>query len=238
MFRLLLWKEWKENLWKLWFCGLASIAFVAMLFRIRIIPDMANCFWISLIQMFVVPIIYSMDIFSGEMSNRTIHLLFKIPVHRWMLFFSKYLVSIAGIILTFVISGVLMEFMAQGRESEIYFLLKMSFSFCIASIILFTWFSAFGCQTTSEAGSLVAMFSVIIGWGIFLFWAGICSVQWAMPLVPYFIPYAFVADAPTVHIGSWSIKYNLLRAVLSQSMPAVLVLVIACFRYVKIRRYL
>ena len=99
---MLLWKEGKENLWKLWFCGGASVVFTIMLFRIRIIPDFANCILISFIQMFAVPVIYSLDIFSGEISNRTVHLLFKIPVPRWMLFLSKYVVSATGIILIFL----------------------------------------------------------------------------------------------------------------------------------------
>ena len=116
MFRTLLWKEWQENLWKLCFCGAASVVFTAMLFRMRIVPDLVNCIVISFAQMFVVPIVYSLDIFSGEISNRTIHLLFKIPVQRWMIFFSKYLICAAGIVLTFLVSAVLMELMAQGRR--------------------------------------------------------------------------------------------------------------------------
>jgi len=103
MFGMLLWKEWRENLWKLWFCGAASVVFTFMLFRIRIVPDVSNCMLISLVQMFVVPVVYSLDIFSGEVSNRTIHLLFKIPVERWMIFFSKYLVSVLGMVLIFAI---------------------------------------------------------------------------------------------------------------------------------------
>ena len=50
MFGMLLWKEWKENFWKLLFCGAASVVFTIMLFRIRIIPDYSNCILISFIQ--------------------------------------------------------------------------------------------------------------------------------------------------------------------------------------------
>ncbi len=96
MFAQLFWKEWKENLWKLWFCCVVSVGFVGILFRIRVVPDMGNCFLISIVQLFVVPIIYALDIFSGEMSSRTIHLLFKIPVERTKMFFSKYLASFSG----------------------------------------------------------------------------------------------------------------------------------------------
>jgi ABC-type transport system involved in multi-copper enzyme maturation permease subunit len=182
MFRRILWKEWKENLWKLWFCGGAGIAFTIMLFRMRIIPDVANCVLISLIQMFVVPVVYALDIFSGEVSNRTVHLLFKIPIQRWIIFFSKYL--------------------------------------------LFTWFCAFGCQSRSEASSLIVMFSVFIGWGIVFLWSSLCHVIW----IERFVPYSFLLMRIT--------KVGLVETVFSQSLAFVVVLGVACYRYVSIRRYL
>jgi ABC-type transport system involved in multi-copper enzyme maturation permease subunit len=224
MFRMLLWKEWRENLWKLWFCGAASIAFTAMLFRIRIVPDISNCMLISMVQMFVVPVVYSLDIFSGEMSNRTIHLLFKIPVKRWMIFFSKYLVSAIGMALIFVVSGVLMELLTHGREARELFLLKTNLLYGTASLFLFTWFCVFGCQSRSEAGSLGVMFSVFIGWGIVFFWATICEVTWAAPFVPYSI---------TKLTTGWSVV-----AIIFQSLVSVAVLGVACYRYASIRRYL
>ena len=93
-------------------------------------------------------------------------------------------------------------------------------------MVLFTWFSAVGCQSKSEAGSLVAIFSVIIGWGIFFFWAETCEVQWAAPFVPY------------VFVGDISIKVDFLKAFVSQGAVLIGVIGIACFRYIKIKRYL
>ncbi len=226
MFGMLLWKEWKENLWKLWFCGGASVVFTIMLFRIRIIPDFANCILISFIQMFVIPVIYSLDIFSGEISNRTVHLLFKIPVPRWMLFFSKYLVSAVGIILIFLISGLLMEFMSRGRETQVLFLLKTNSHYGMAALVFFTWFCAFGCQSRSEAGSLIAIFGVFIGWGIVLLWSNLCEVAWA----ERFVPYSLLLMRIT--------KVGFTGAGFSQILASAAVLGIACYRYISIRRYL
>jgi ABC-type transport system involved in multi-copper enzyme maturation permease subunit len=226
MFAMLLWKEWKENLWKLLFCGVASAAFTTMLFRIRIIPDYANCVLISFIQMFAVPVIYSLDIFSGEISNRTVHLLFKIPVPRWMLFFSKYIVSIAGIALIFLITGLLMEFISRGREAQVMFLFLTNSLCGTAALVLFTWFCAFGCQSRSEAGSLVVMFGVLIGWGIVYFWSSICEVTWAERFVPYSVTLMRITKIGPV----WTF--------LSQIPAFAAVLFIACYRYVSIRRYL
>jgi ABC-type transport system involved in multi-copper enzyme maturation permease subunit len=223
---MLLWKEWKENLWKLCFCGLASVVFTAMLFRIRIIPDLANCVLISFIQVFTIPLIYSLDIFSGEISNRTVHLLFKIPVRRWMLFFSKYLISVLGIVLIFLITSVLMEFMARGREAQVLYLMKINSLYGTAALILFTWFCAFGCQSRSEAGSLVIMFSIFIGWGIVLLWSSLCDVAWVERFVPYSL---MLMEFP---------KIVPVEMIFSQLPVFAAVLGIACYRYASIRRYL
>jgi ABC-type transport system involved in multi-copper enzyme maturation permease subunit len=225
MFRMILWKEWKENIWKLWLCGGASAVFTIMLFRIRIIPDFSNCIIISFIQMFIVPVVYSMDIFSGEVSNRTIHLLFKIPVPRWMLFFAKYLVSALGIVFIFLVSSILMELMSGGRETSIFYLLKTNLLFGAAGLLFFTWFCPFGCQSRSEAGSLAIMFAVFIGWGIVLLWSYLCDVVWAERFVPYILTFKFA------EVGyAWT--------VLSQILVFTAALGIACYRYVSIRRYL
>ena len=224
MFGMLFWKEWRENLWKLLFCGAASVVFTIMLFRIRIVPDLSNCMLISLIQMFIVPVVYSLDIFSGEVSNRTIHLLFKIPVKRWMIFFSKYLVSALGMALIFVITGVLMELLAHGRETRVLFLLKTNLLCGTAGLFLFTWFCVFGCQSRSEAGSLGTMFGVFIGWGIAFFWATTCEVTWAVPLAPY----SLAGLTGSSHVV----------AIFLQGLISAAVLAIACHRYVGIRRYL
>jgi len=226
MFRMILWKEWKENLWKLWFCGAASLVFTAMLFKMRIVPDYANCIAISFVQMFVVPVVFALDIFSGEMSNRTIHLLFKIPVPRWMLFFGKYLVSAVGIVLIFLATGVLMELMTQGREARVLFLLETNLLCGMAGLLLFTWFCAFGCQSRSEAASLAIMFAVFAGWGIVLLWSSVCEVAWA----ERFVPYSLILMRIT--------KAGPLQTVFSQALAFAVVLAIACFRYASIRRYL
>ena len=226
MFRSLLWKEWKENLWKLLFCSAASVAFSAILFRIRIVPDVDICILLSFVQMFAVPMIYALDIFSGEMSNRTIHLLFKIPVPRWMIFFSKYIVTVIGILVIFLISGVSMEIMTHGREARILFLFKTNLLCGMAGLVLFTWFCVFGCQSRNEAGSMAAMFSVFIGWGIVLLWSNLCEVAWAERFVPYSLIFMRIT------------KVGPVGTAFSQIIASAAVLGIACYRYTSIRRYL
>jgi hypothetical protein len=106
----------------------------------------------------------------------------------------------------------------------VLFLLKTNLLYGLAGLILFTWFCAFGCQSRNEAGSLVAMSGVFIGWGIAFFWAEICNVAWAEPFVPYSL----------AGLGyDWPVG-----AIFLQGLVAAAVLAIACHRYVSIRRYL
>ncbi|MBN2589022.1 MAG: ABC transporter permease subunit [Sedimentisphaerales bacterium] len=226
MFQMILWKEWKENFWKLLFCGLVSAVFTIMLFRIRLIPDISNCFLISFVQLFVVPIVYSLDIFSGEMSNRTIYFLFKIPVPRWMIFFSKFIVSAVSIVIIFIISSILMEVMSHGREAPVFYLMGINMLFSAAVLLLFTWFCLFGCQSRSEAGSLAILFAVGIGWGIVLLWSSLCNVTWA----ERFVPFSFILTRFR--------EIGLIGIIFSQVPAFLIVSIIACYRYASIRRYL
>ena len=239
MIKGLLWKEWRENQWKLFFCGSVSLALTALLFRIRLFPDAVNCTVISVVQMFAIPVVYALDIFSGEMSNRTIHLLFKFPVPRWKMFFAKYLVCILSVSLIFLATGILMESLTQGREIEMGYLILISLLFGIPSLLLFTWFCAFAAQSRSEAGSLSVIIGLLIGWGIVIFWAIICQVQWAICFVPYsFCANFFGYGANNWHLSTLSTNSQFNQWILSQIIIAPLVLTIACYRFVKIRRVL
>lgn len=230
MFINLFWKEARENLWKLGFCLSVGLAFTALLLRVRIIPDWSVCMLISWVQLFVVPVVYALDIFSGEMSNRTIHLLFKVPTQRWKIFLSKYLIVMLEMTLIFVLTGLAMEGLGHGREVDRGLLLKTSLLFGACAQLLFAWFCVFGCQSRNEAGSLVAMFGVMIGWGIVLLWAGLCKVPWAM----HFVPYGF----PLWATGTQTAWMHLDQLVYSQIVVAPIILIIACYRFIKVRRYL
>lgn len=230
MFRRLLWKEWRENQWKLVFGGAVSLAFTALLFRIRLFPDAANGLIISFAQMLIVPVVYALDIFSGEISNRTIHLLFKFPVSRWKIFFSKYLVCMFEIGLIFAATGGLMEAMGQGREVDVGFLFRHSMLLGFASLMVFTWFCVFAAQSRSEAGSLVALFGVMVGWGIVFLWASVYEEYWAA----HFAPYSFI-----VWVESSNHKgYYLGQLIASQTAAFLIAVCLACYRFVKVRRYL
>jgi hypothetical protein len=119
-----------------------------------------------------------------------------------------------------------MEFMTRGREAQVLFLFATNSLCGMAALVLFTWFCAFGCQSRSEADSLVAMFGVFIGWGIVLFWSSVCEVAWAERFVPYSLMLMRIT------------KIGPVLTIFSQIPAFAAVLFIACYRYVSIRRYL
>lgn len=230
MFKRLLWKEWREGLWKVGFGLTVSLAFTVLLFRVRLFPDLSNAVLISLVQVLGIPLIISLDLFAGEMSHGTIHLLFKIPVPRWQIFASKMMVGLAQTALIFVSTGVVMELMGHGREAEPGMLFRINGLCGLCAIMLLIWFSVFAAQSRSEAGSLAALFGVIIGWAIVWLWSGLCHIYWAYYTVPFVV-------------GQWAIQakmegFRVGQLLISQGLLAVLVLALAGYRYVKIRRSL
>jgi ABC-type transport system involved in multi-copper enzyme maturation permease subunit len=233
MIKNLFWKEWQENRWKLGFCLGVSLAFAVMLFRIRLITDASVCIVLSWAQMFVIPIVYALDIFSGEMTNGTIHLLFKVPTARWKIFLSKYLVVVLEIGFIFLVTGLCMEGLGHGRETDAGYLLKTNFLFGVCAQLLFAWFCVFGCQGHSEAGALVAMFGVLIGWGIVFLWAVMCQVSWAVHCTPFFFTFWALditsSDVPRLYVN---------QLVYSQMIMLAIAFAVACYRFVKVRRYL
>ena len=130
----------------------------------------------------------------------------------------------------FLVSGLLMEIISQGREAEVGFLLKLNASFGAAAMLLFTWFCPFGAQSRSEAGSLVAMFGVIVGWGIIMLWAGVCEYEWVL----HFVPYNYFS----IYLPEKSFDISLPQLILSTGSAAAGILGIGCYRFVKVRRYL
>ncbi len=109
-------------------------------------------------------------------------------------------------------------------------LFRMNGLFGICAGLVLTWFSAFGSQSRSEAGSLVALFGVVAGWGIVWFWSVLCNVTWAW----YFVPYTFTIWA----IEPQNLEFSRGVFLATQIALVGLALSIACYRYVKIRRVL
>ena len=196
MFRLLLWKEWKENLWKLCFCLLAGVMAIVLLYRMRVVPDIVNCWVITLVQMFVITVLYTMDTFAGEFSNGTAQFLVKLPIRLRWVFLCKYIVSAGSIIVIFLAIGCLSELFTLGREQAIGDIFRINLLACLTVLSVFTWHCLFGSRSRSEAVALVVLAAVLAGWAIIAGWALLFELQGVRAIAPYvFISDFFRADA-------------------------------------------
>ncbi len=80
MFARLLFKEFWENAWKIAACCIIGVSISMLMLRLRMLDDMSTVNVVSFWHVLLLPVIFCADIFSGEMSRRTIYLLFKLPV--------------------------------------------------------------------------------------------------------------------------------------------------------------
>jgi hypothetical protein len=70
------------------------------------------------------------------------------------------------------------------------------------------------------------MFAVFIGWGIVFLWSSLCNVTWAERFVPYSLLLIEITELRFIEI------------LFFQILTFAVILAVACYRYVSIRRYL
>src|SRR4051794_24144458 len=96
MFRSLVWKEWHEQRWRLWF-GIALLAtFTAIGLRTRIMPDEQIVVMTILVGGMLFPLMVAMGLVAPERAEGTIVRLLALPVPPWKVLAAKALVG-AGV---------------------------------------------------------------------------------------------------------------------------------------------
>ena len=225
MFTSLLLKEFKENGWKIAACCVIGISISMLLLRLRIMEDAASIKLVAIGYVILLPLVFCVDIFSGEMSRRTIYLLFKFPVGRVKMFAAKYLFVLIAMIVICSVTAVLVEFITQAREQYYLVLASYFVHSLIATISIVSWFCAVGCICRNEAVSAVMLLCVYIGWGCVYLFANMYEHPWLMKLGP--VSFNYEAANLTNHIY-W----------ISYLAATVLPVLIAAYRYSRIRRFL
>jgi ABC-type transport system involved in multi-copper enzyme maturation permease subunit len=225
MFTSLLLKEFKEKGWKIAACCVIGISISMLLLRLRIMEDLAAIRLVAIGYVFLLPLVFCSDIFSGEMSRRTICLLFKLPVERVKVFAAKYLFVIVAVTIICIVNAVLVEVIARGRQQYYFVLAGLFIHSLIAIVSIVSWFCAIGCICRNEAVSAVMLLCVYIGWGCVYLFANMYDHPWLMRFGP--VSFNYETANLTNHIY-W----------ISYLAATVFPVLIAAYRYSRIRRFL
>ena len=223
MFARLLFKEFWENAWKIAACCIIGVSISMLMLRLRILDDMSTVKLLAFGHAILLPVIFCTDIFSGEMSRRTIYLLFKLPVNRAYIFFAKFIFIILAAAIICAVNAVAIEIVTQSREQLPWALFGEFMRVLIPIFSIMAWFCVVGCICRNEAVSLVMLLCVYVGWGcVFLF-----GRMYNHDVLITFSPFAHYKT------GLYSSLYwpNYIAGTLTP-------IIIASYRYSRIRRFL
>ncbi len=194
MWQALVWKEWREQRWRMGF-GVALLAVYTIIgLRTRIMPDEQIIAMTILIGGGIFPLMAAMALVAPERAEGTIVRLLTLPVPTWQVLAAKAIVGVAVCAAPVLVSALLAALIAGDREmawstmAEIYALATFS------SISMFTWLTAAGIRQPSEARAGLAGIGVITAWVLIMMLSsllpfhaaeGMPHVEWVGTFSPF-----------------------------------------------------
>ena len=164
MFRSLVWKEWHEQRWRLWF-GVALLAtFTAIGLRTRIMPDEQIVILTIMIGGMVFPLMVAMGLVAPERAEGTIVRLLALPVPTWKVVAAKGLVGVIVCVAPVIVSAVIALIIAGNREMPWDMLLRLYGIALGVTLSTFSWLAAIGIRQPSEARAGLIGIGVVVGW--------------------------------------------------------------------------
>ena len=160
----LLWKEWHEQSWKLWFSCivLGSLAFIG--FRSRLIADETMMMWVCFLGLTMLPVLSSTGLVPAERGEGSLETLLALPVRRERILAAKVLMGILQCVGPMVVAGGLSLLVAGGREMPAIEMIVFYLSCTVTTLCLFAWMMALTIRLPSETRAALLAMGVLILW--------------------------------------------------------------------------
>jgi len=162
--RSLLWKEWREQRWKLAFGCVILGGYILIGLKARLLLDDTIIASGLLAGAFLLPIFVAMSVVARERADESIHTLLALPVRPSVTLTVKMVVAACVSVLPLVVGLVLAIVVAGGREcssSEIVVFCTAASLFNLATLV---WTVAFGLGQPSEARTGLVGIAVVTSW--------------------------------------------------------------------------
>ncbi len=139
MLKVLLWKEWQEQRWRmglacLWLVGLNIIGLTT-----RILPDLAILGMIWVPSMIILPLFAGMGLLTEEQSQRTLNFLVVQPVQRKTVMLSKLIMGLLVCLLPILFCGIFVWLFLGARELPNTELVSGLLLLAVFCTLLFFW---------------------------------------------------------------------------------------------------
>ena len=164
MIRMLMWKEWREQRWKLALgcVVLATFTFVGL--RSRLVMDQMILGMNMLLGGIALPIFAGMDLVAGERANETLGSLLRLPCRPWKVLAVKTGTAAAVCVAPMLLTGCVAALVAGGREVSTWEVLRFHLAGAGLAVTVLVWMLAFGIRQPGEARAAVVAVAILIVW--------------------------------------------------------------------------
>jgi len=160
----LLWKEWREQRWKLGYgCGTLG-AFTAIGLRARLLPDLGIVFLSGALGAGIMSALVAMGLVAAERDEGSLECLLALPVRPAVVLITKLAVGAAACLAPLAVAAAVACLMAGGREMTTGRILLAYFGCGEFALCALVWFTAFGLRQPTEAQAVLVAIIVFGVW--------------------------------------------------------------------------
>ena len=184
---MLIWKEWREQRWKLALGCVLLVGFTLIGLRTRVTPDHIVLMLGMLLGGVVPPLIAATDVVAAERSTGVLSNLLGLPIRPWKILAVKLAMAAAMCLVPILAAGLVAWWIAGGREVESWHLWAMCAATAGMAVSVLVWTVAFSIHQPSEARAGMIGLAILIAWLLIVsFYGGFDQrlPKWVMTLLP------------------------------------------------------
>ena len=167
MIRKLIWKEWREQRWKLALGCVALVGFTLVGLRTRIVMDQVIILTGGVVAAFALPVFVGMDLVAQDRSTGSLKSLLKLPAPPRVVLLVKLAVGAVACVAPILAVAAVSCILAGGTEMSTARILQLNAGMAALSLVLLVWVTAFGVrQPTETRAGLVGLAVLFACWGI------------------------------------------------------------------------
>jgi hypothetical protein len=160
----LIWKEWREQRWKIGFGCVVLCAFALIGLRTRAVDDQSILIGTCAMGVLLLPILAAAGLVPAERDERTMGLLLAMPVAPWKVLAAKTLLGAALCAIPLMAAAIVSIAVARGREVSVPATLAIFGGSIVTALLLFVWMLAFTARSEGEGRAAGLAVGVMVFW--------------------------------------------------------------------------
>jgi ABC-type transport system involved in multi-copper enzyme maturation permease subunit len=191
--RSLIWKEWREQSWKLGFSCVVLGALALIGLHARVMDDASMVMLVYILAVILLPLLTSASLIGGERSEGSLPSLLALPISPLRIFLAKMLVGIVVCAIPVVVAAGVSVGAAGNREMNSVAMLGFYGRGLLVIISLFIWMLALTVRLPTE------MRAGLLAMGVLLFWA-MATLGLRVAAAPGWLaisPFSFIVTLPS-----------------------------------------